>query len=77
MTPELREACTRAAHVITPSGRVLRGGRAVLFILHGLGYRRAARLLALRPGVWAVEGGYRLVAANRALVGRIFSRGAP
>lgn len=73
MTAELRAACAWAVHVVTPSGRVLRGGRAVLFVVHGLGYRRFARMLARRPLVWLVEGGYRVVAANRGLIERMIA----
>ena len=61
----LRLACPAALHVVLPTGRILRAGRAVLAVLDGLGYRRTARILARAPLVWAVEAGYRLVAANR------------
>lgn len=72
MTPELREACRRAMHVVTADGRVLRAGRATLFVLGELGWRRMARWLSRRPFVWAVELGYWLVARNRGWLGRVF-----
>ena len=55
MTPELREACRRAVHVVTTDGRVLRAGRASLFVLGQTGYPRLARLLSVPPLVWIVE----------------------
>ena len=68
----LRARCERALHIVTPSGRVLDGGKAVLFIAQGLGYRRSARILARRPLFWMVEYGYRLVANNRGRISRAF-----
>ncbi|MGO9063290.1 MAG: thiol-disulfide oxidoreductase DCC family protein [Myxococcaceae bacterium] len=76
MTAELREACARAVHVVTPEGRVLRGGRAVLYVLGRLGHPRLARLLGLPPLVWAVGLGYWLVARNRQLFSRVLFRRA-
>ena len=64
---DLRLECEGAVHVVTPSGRTLRAGRAVLFILYGLGYRRTARVFARAPLLWAVELGYRIVASNRSV----------
>ncbi len=74
MTPELREACKRALHVLTSSGEILKAGRAALFVLEQIGYRRLARLLRLPPFVWAVELGYRIVASNRSLFARLLFR---
>ncbi len=74
MTPELREACRRALHVLTSSGEILQAGRAALFVLEQIGYRRLARLLRLPPFVWAVELGYRIVASNRSLFARLLFR---
>jgi len=77
MTPELRSACARAVHVLTPEGEVLRAGRACLWILQRIGYPVLARVLALPPLVWLVELGYWLVARNRQLASRVlFRRGA-
>jgi predicted DCC family thiol-disulfide oxidoreductase YuxK len=77
MTPALRTATARAVHVITPEGRVLRAGRACLWVLERTGYPLLARLLSLPPLVWGVEVGYWLVARNRRLASRIlFRRGA-
>lgn len=71
MTPELREACARAVHVVRADGAVMHSGRAVLFVLDRLGWRRAAMLLGSRPLLPFVELGYRWVARNRPLVSRI------
>jgi predicted DCC family thiol-disulfide oxidoreductase YuxK len=72
MTSSLRAACTRSMHVIASDGRILRGGRACLFVLARLGHPLAARILSLPPLVWLVELGYRLVASNRRLFSRLF-----
>ena len=37
MTPPLYEACQQAAHVITAEGRVIKAGRAAMFILEEIG----------------------------------------
>lgn len=77
MTPELRAACGRAVHLLTPDGRMLRAGRACLWVLERIGYPLLARVLALPPLVWAFELGYWLVARNRKLASRVlFRRGA-
>jgi predicted DCC family thiol-disulfide oxidoreductase YuxK len=65
MTPDLHVACERAVHVVTVDGKVLRAGRACLFILQRVGWGWIARLLALPPFVWLVEIAYRIVADHR------------
>ena len=75
MTPELRLACARAVHLLTPEGDVLRAGRACLWVLERTGHPVLARGLALPPLVWAVELGYWLVARNRQLASRVLFRG--
>jgi len=74
MTDALAARCARAVHVLTPDGTLLDGGRASLFVLGRIGWPRLARLLGLPPLVWLVELGYRLVAANRGLLSRVFFR---
>ena len=71
MTDALTAACARAMHVVTPEGQVLRAGRASLYILGQLGWRRTATALSRRPLVWAVEVGYGLVARGRSLISRL------
>jgi len=63
-------ALPRGVHVITADGRVLRGGRAVLFIGEQLGYGWLTRPLRLPPMVWAVEGVYWMVARLRGKLSR-------
>lgn len=70
MTPELRDACARAVHVITPEGEMLRAGRATLDVLERLGYRRLVWPLKRRPLLWLVELGYRWVARHRGWIGK-------
>ncbi len=65
MTPELTAACERAVHVITADGRVLRAGRASMFVLERCGGGFPARLMTLPPFIWFVEIGYWIVAHNR------------
>lgn len=71
MTPELYEACQRAAHVITTDGRVIKAGRAGLFILEVIGYPRwLVRPFTWPPLVWFTELGYWLIAENRGVFSR-------
>lgn len=74
MTPELTAACERAMHVVTVDGRTLPAGRACVFILGELGWRRAERLLSRPSFIWAVELGYRIVAGNRTFFSRFLIR---
>lgn len=68
--PDLREACSRAVHVITVDGDVLRAGRACLFVLGRIGWPRIAAVLRLPPLIWGIELGYKIVAANRGRLSR-------
>ena len=55
MTPELYHACQKAVHVITADGKVLKAGRASLFVLSELGYPRWLLCpLMVPPLVWLV-----------------------
>ncbi len=74
MTGALATECGRAVHVLTADGRTLRAGRASVFILGELGWRRAAWLLSKRPLIWAVEFGYRVVADHRDFFSRLLIR---
>ncbi|MCX7925738.1 MAG: DUF393 domain-containing protein [Fimbriimonadales bacterium] len=64
------DALRRGVHVITADGRVLRGGRAVLFIGEQLGYGWLARPLSLPPLVWGVEAVYWIIARLRGKLSR-------
>ncbi len=77
MTPALARACERAIHVVTTEGEVLRAGRAALFVLEQLGWRRTALLLGLPPLLLCVEAGYWVVARNRARFARLLRRWPP
>ena len=76
MTPALYAACGRAVHVLRRDGTVLKGGRAVLFILEHTGSGALARIPAHPPLLWLVELGYRVVAGNRSWFGRFLFRPA-
>jgi predicted DCC family thiol-disulfide oxidoreductase YuxK len=74
MTPQLSRACRRAVHVITPDGKVLRAGRAALYLFGVAGWPApVVTLLGLPPLVWLVEIGYRIVADNRPFFSRFLS----
>ncbi len=68
MTPELHEACKRAVHIVASDGRILRAGRAGLFILHGIGFPVGP--LGWPPLVWLVEIAYWVIASNRKAIAR-------
>jgi predicted DCC family thiol-disulfide oxidoreductase YuxK len=72
MTEELREACSRALHVVRADGQVLHGGAAAVFVLDRLGWRNTARFLGSPSLLPAVEWGYRRVAAQRPFLSRLF-----
>jgi predicted DCC family thiol-disulfide oxidoreductase YuxK len=75
MTPKLAAACADAFHVVCADGRLLRAGRAALYVLAGLGWRRTAAVLSLPPLIWLVEVGYRVVADHRPFFSRLLFRG--
>ncbi len=60
----------RGVHVFTADGRVLRGGRAVLFIGEQLGYGWLTRPLSLPPMVWGVDAVYWVIARLRGKLSR-------
>ena len=70
MTATLSKACARAVHVVRTDGKVLRGGRAVLFILERTGLGAPAQLLARPPFIWVVELAYLTVARYRTFFSR-------
>ena len=74
MTPELAERCARAVHVVTADGRILRAGRASLFMMERCGFKWSARVMRVPPLVWAVELGYYVVASNRRFFGKFMFR---
>lgn len=75
VTPGLREDFKHAAYVFTDDGRVLRAGRAALFVLEELGLGGwLPRLLARPPMIFFVELGYTLVARNRKFFSRFLFR---
>jgi predicted DCC family thiol-disulfide oxidoreductase YuxK len=76
MTPQLYAACRQAVHVITMEGRIIRAGRAVMFVLEEIGYPHwLVRPFTWPPLVWLTEMGYRLVANHRPFFGRFLFTG--
>lgn len=74
MTDELARRCARAVHILRPDGALLSAGRASLYVLGQLGWRRLAFVLGLPPFVWAVELGYWFVARNRSWLAGLLVR---
>ncbi len=73
MTPSLYQACQRAVHVITVDGRIIKAGRAVMFVLEEIGYPIwLVRPFTWPPLVWLAELGYWIVAQNRPFFARFF-----
>ena len=71
MTPQLYGACQRAVHVITADDRIIKAGRAALFVLEEIGYPPwLIRPLSWPPLVWFTELGYWIVARNRPFFSR-------
>jgi predicted DCC family thiol-disulfide oxidoreductase YuxK len=76
MTPALYTACVRAVHVLTVEGKVIRAGRASMFVLEKIGYPGwLVRPFTWPPLVWFTELGYRIVANNRSFFAKfLFTR---
>ena len=75
MTPALRREAEQAIQVVARDGRRFSGGRAVLFVLAEVGWRRRLMQFAMKPPlVWVVDRGYRVVANHRELLSRYFFR---
>jgi hypothetical protein len=72
VSPELREACRSAVHVMTQNGKILRAGHATLFLMEQVGYVWTARFLSVIPIIWAVEMGYWIMARHRKFFARFF-----
>jgi hypothetical protein len=70
MTDELERQCERAVHVITPDGRVLRAGRASLYLMESVGWRRFTAISSAPPLIWLAELVYRFVAYHRKWLSR-------
>lgn len=71
MTAELRERCREAVHVVTSDGETYSAGLACAFVLEQIGYGKLGRFMQWRAVRPFVEWGYRRVANNRDLVGRL------
>lgn len=65
MSPELAEACERAMHVVTTDGRLLRAGRATMFLFEHTGCGWIAKVWSYPPMVWPVEVAYWIFARCR------------
>jgi hypothetical protein len=74
MTPELHDACRQAVHVIAVDGRILRAGRASLFVLDRIGFVWLARPFTIPPFVWIAEFAYLVVSRNRPFFSRFLFR---
>jgi len=80
MTPRLRRACEKAAHVVTTRGKIVRGGQAAMFLLERVWprpWRFVARLFARPPLVWPINLGYEIVARHRSFFAPFILPGEP
>lgn len=67
LSPQLREECSQAIHVIKSNGEIVKAGQAAMFLGRFTKWNRLARI-----GEWPiflpfVEIGYKIVADNRPL----------
>lgn len=74
VSPELREACRTAIHVVTTDGRVLRGGDAATFLLGALGYTVISWIFRPPPMSWLMRLGYLILSRNRRFFARFMFR---
>lgn len=74
MDDALRAACRDAIHVITADGKLLRAGRAAMYVLERIGWGAFARFLTYPPMIWFVELGYWIVARNRKFFSKFMFR---
>ena len=74
MTPSLATACAQALHVVDSAGRIMAGGRACIFVIQKLGWRRTARVLRLPGIIFLVESAYATVARHRMLLSRLVGK---
>jgi predicted DCC family thiol-disulfide oxidoreductase YuxK len=71
MTPQLYAACQQAVHVITAEGRIIKAGRAAMFVLEKIGYPPwLVHPLTWPPLVWLTELGYWIGANHRPFFSR-------
>ena len=70
MSPDLRRRSSRAVQLVTPDGRIVEAGAAVLEVARELGWSRLAAVWRTWPLRWVLEAGYWLVARNRRFTGR-------
>ena len=76
MTPQLYTACQKAVHIITADARIIKAGRAGMFVLEEIGYPRwLVRPLTRPPLVCFTELGYRLVANHRSFFSKFLFTG--
>src|SRR5438105_4265134 len=74
MTEALARRCAHAIHVLTPEGVVLSAGRASLYLMDAVGWRRFSAVFSTRPLIWLVEAAYRVVAGRRQWFSRFLFR---
>jgi predicted DCC family thiol-disulfide oxidoreductase YuxK len=64
LTPDLRERCSKAMHVIDEGGRIYRGGDAFVFLRRAFG-KPLAGVLGVQPFKAIVDFAYWIVSNNR------------
>ncbi len=75
VTEALKRRAAREVLVVSPDGRVWGNALAVFKVLSHTGWGWFARFLMLPPMCWIATLGYRVVAANRKTISRVFYKG--
>lgn len=71
MDDQLREKCREAVQVVMNDGTLYSAGMACAIVIEQIGFRKLGRFMQWRAVRPFVEWGYRRVANNRHLVGRL------
>ncbi|MBX3096661.1 MAG: DUF393 domain-containing protein [Fimbriimonadaceae bacterium] len=74
MDERLEKRCAKEAVVLTADGRELGGADGILFLLGAMGWWIVAPFRVF-PLLWISRLVYRLIAANRSLISRVFGLG--
>ena len=74
ISPELREKCRGAVHVIKADGEILRAGRAMLFCGQQTRWHQLARIAGWPIFLPFVEIGYGIIAKNRMFFSKFLFR---
>ncbi len=74
LAPSIKEACTKAVHVIKTDGQIIKAGEAMMFCGTFTRFSCWARIALWPIFLPFIEVGYKFVAHNRNLVSKLFFR---